>query len=241
MGILVYRDGSAANAAAATLIAAQLIEKPDSVLALPGVPMAEGVYARLCGMTGSGVLDWSDVTVFHESEFVGAQSGQPRSQAGFLRQQLYGKVNLREKNIRIPDGSAQDLTAACTDFEESIFAAGGLDLALVCVGRNGSVAYNEPARDLTGVTHVSALSETSAEDAAGRLPDGRAQAPRAVTMGVGTLMGAKKLVVLALGPAVADAAARMIGGPISGSLPASALQMHADAVFILDEAAAVKL
>ena len=241
MGILVYRDQTSASAAAATLIAAQIIEKPDSVLGLLGGNMLEGTYARLCGMTGSGLLDWSDIHAFHLSEFVGLRSDQNRSLGGFLSHYLYEKVNIHKSNIHVPDNCASDLSAACTAFEEQLLSTGGMDMALLYVGRNGHVAFNEPAAEFAPLTHVAPLTQSSLEENLSYFSDRPNTTPRVLTMGISTLLSARKLVVLALGSGVSNVAAQMINGPITPCVPASVLQLHQNVIYVLDEAAAVRL
>ncbi len=242
MSILVYRDMSAASAAAATLVAAQIIEKPDMVLGLPAGNMLEGVYARLCGMTGSGLLDWSDLHTLHVSEFVGFRPDLNRSLNGFLSHYLYSKVNAKRENIHMPDSCAQDLAAACTKYEELVMGLGGIDTALLSVGRNGHLAFNEPNREFTPLTHVSTLSQSTVEENMAYFADITLSGPpRAITLGMSTLLSAKKIVVLALGAGVADVVAKMINGPIAPAVPASILQLHPNTIFLLDEAAASRL
>jgi len=242
MSILVYRDQAAASAAAATLIAAQIIEKPDSVLGLSAGSMLEGTYARLCGMTGSGILDWSDIRAFHLSEFVGFRADQTKSLGGTLSKCLYDKINIRRENIFMPQSCQEDLALACTQYEEMLLNEGGMDVAFLMLGPDGSVAFNQPGQEFIPLTHVPTLSQSEMDEYIGYFSDRPASCiPKAITMGMGTIMSASKLIVLALGAAVADAARDMINGNVSSILPASVFQLHKNVIYILDEPAALKL
>lgn len=241
MGVLVYRDQATASEAAATLIAAQVIEKPQSVLGLCAGNMMEGIYAKLSVMTGSGLLDWSDIIAFNLSEFVGMRSNQNRSLGGFMSHYLFDKINARRLNLHAPESCAVDLAAACTSYEDEIANAGGMDLLLVYIGRNGHLAYNEPARDFTSLTHASPLTESSIEENMAYFTAATEETPRVITMGVSTILSAKRIIAVAVGQNIAEVAARVISGPITPGLPASVLQLHNDVTFILDEAGAMRL
>lgn len=234
MGILVYRDYTAACAAASTLFAAQIIEKPKSVFGFDAGGAPEGVYARLCGMTGSGLLDWSDIVVFTLSEIVSRSVSVPMPrQADFMYEKLFAKVNLRAENICLLDGDSQELDKTCAEFEDAIASLGGMDMLLLGVGKNGELGYNLPSREFAPVTHVSALS--------GVHPAEQGAQGQALTMGVGTIMNAERIIALVTGEEKAETAERMINGAISPLFPASALQMHRNVTYILDEAAAARL
>jgi len=193
-------------------------------------------------MTGSGILDWSDIKAFHISELVGFRSDHPKSIGSVLANCLYDKINIRRENVFLPQGCPEDFCLACTQYEETLLGEGGLDLALLALGRNGSIAFNEPGQEFMPVTHVPALSQTTVEEYISHFSDRTASfVPKAITLGMSAFMSARKLIVLALGFSVSDAAAQMINGNVSPSVPASMLQMHNNAVFILDEAAATKL
>lgn len=241
MGIMVYRDQTSANAAAATLFAAQIIEKPDSVLGLTAGAMTEGVYARLVGMTGSGMLDWSDITVFNMYEYVGIPQDHRKSAMGFLKHHLIGKVNLRSSRIHTMNGTSQDVNTATMRYEETIIDSGGLDMVLVNLGMDGHLAFNEPSRQFSPMSHCVSLSQSSLEESRAYFSDLSEAPGQVMAMGIGTIMSARKVVLVAYGSAIADTVYRMIQHAITPSLPASVLQMHQNVIYILDESAAARL
>ena len=230
MGILVYRDAASACAAAATLFAAQIIETPDSTLGFVTGTTPAGVYHRLVGMTTSGLLDWSDVKTFNLSEYAGLPAGHPESSLACMEEQLFDKVGIKRRNIHLPKADTKDLAAACSAYEDEIINAGGIDLMLLCLGRNGSIGFNAPGKEFPPVTHAVALpTEENAK-------------PRyAITMGIGTVMSARRIMMLATGEEKAEAVSRMLNNAVSPSLPATVLQLHRKVTYILDEAAASKI
>lgn len=222
MSVLVYRDKSIAGAAAATLLAAQVIEKPMSVLGLDYSEDIVPVYRALARMTADGLLDWSDITAFALSEHVWADGAQ--SIASRMQTLFYEHVNLDAGRRYTPDAEAADWSVACTDYEDGILRAGGIDLAFLAVGPDGSIAYNVGAPELAPVTHVE-----------------RTQDGRVVTVGLGTVMGAQKIVAYLVGGDKAAMAGQILNGPVTPQVPATYLQLHANVVFLLDEAAAAQL
>lgn len=222
MSILVYRDKTVAAAAAATLLAAQIIEKPMSALGLDYAEDLVPVYRALARMTADGLLDWSDAAAFALSEHVRADAERTiASQMGPL---LYERVNLKAERRFAPSAEAMDWSVACNDYEDAILRAGGMDMAFVSIGSDGSIARNLGAQELAPVTHVE-----------------RTEEGRVVTIGMSTVMSARKIVALLVGAEKADLAERIFNGPVTPQLPATYLLMHANAVFLLDEDAAARI
>ena len=222
MSILVYRDRSAAASAAATLIAAQVIAQPACVLGFGYEREASPVLRELVRMTGDGLLDWSDVTAFVLTEDVRRDAGRTRAET--LKERFFDRVGQPAGKRFVPDTGSADWSRSCSDFENAILREGGIDLAFVSVRADGGVAGNLPGDVLSPVTHVE------------RMPDGRL-----VTAGITTLMSARRLVVLMTGADKAEIAPQVFRGPVLPGVPAGYLQMHANAVFLLDEEAAAKL
>lgn len=222
MSVLVYRDKATACAAAATLLSACIIEKPASVLGLDCAPELQPIYRTVARMTSDGLLDWGDVKTFNLYEHVRADAEKSvEAQLGGL---LLDKVNLKASNRFAPRSEASDWSVVCNEYETSILSAGGLDTVFCAIRADGSVAYNLSASELAPVTHVE-----------------RTEEGRVVTVGLTTLMSAKRVVAVMLGQDKEDMAARVFGGSIVPTVPASYLQLHANAVFLLDESAAEKL
>lgn len=222
MSILVYRDKATAYAAAATLIAAGIIERPNSVLGLDWSAELQPIYRTLARMTADGLLDWSEVRSFNLYEHV--QVENDRLCETQLCAALYDRVNLLLENRRLPNTSGHDWSVVCNDYENAILDVGGFDTILCAVRADGSVAYNSGAQELAPVTHVE-----------------RTDSGRVVTVGMTTMMSSKRIVAVMTGLDKAATAGMICSGPITPNVPASYLQLHANAVFILDEDAAERI
>ena len=240
MSIVIAPSPEAACAHAAELVAALLAARPAAVLALPVGGTPRLVYAELRRRYRAGALSFARATVFSLDEYVGVSRDDGRSFHHTLRDQLYDHVDLAAEHIRAPDGAAADVDAAAASYDQAIAAAGGIDLALLGIGGNGHIAFNEPGSSFDSRTRVVALADDSRAAVAGAF-GGEAVPTRALTMGIATILAARRCVLLAYGAAKAEVIARAIQPPPSPALPASALQLHADATFILDAAAASRL
>ena len=219
MSVLVFSDGQTAAAAAATLLGGQLIEKPSLVLGVDAAAALVPAFASLRAMTANGLLSWSKATVFQLSERVREEGKQ--SLRAFLDQELLGELSLAQGQVLAPDDVSSDWADSCHRFEEAILQAGGLDVALITAGADGSLLFNGPEAEIAPTTHVELY-----------------QGDKIVTAGISTLMSSKKLIVLMTGRSMAETARRVIRGAVDSSLPASMLQLHAAATFLLDEEAA---
>ncbi len=219
MSVLVFRDGDTLFQAASTLLAGCIIEKPSSALGLDCAASLAPVYRRLAAMTDEGLLDWSTIRAFDLFEHVRADTDATAESR--MHVMLYDRVNIPPENIYAPNADARDWSVVCNDYENAILDAGGLDTVVCSVGADGRVAYNLPATELAPVTHVE-----------------RTEEGRVVTVGMSTIMSARRIVAVLSGGQLAKAAALIIGGPIVPGMPASYLQLHPNAVFMLDEDAA---
>lgn len=220
MSVLVFKEPAMACSAAATMIASALLEKPSLVLGLDPDPANQPVFRSLSAMTENGLIGWDRAKLFLLKEYV---SDSLSLKEEFLSA-FSDAVPCLKGILEVPPGASNDWAKDCGEFEEKIRLAGGLDLAFATLDEEGAVLFNVPDADLAPVTHVEALGEQ-----------------RTVTLGLGTLMSAKKLIILATGEKKARAAAQMIKGSIDCALPASLLRFHTSATFILDEAAAAYL
>lgn len=241
MRVIRVSDYQEVSRIAARLVADQVRERPRPVLALPtgGTPL--GMYQKLVDMVRSGDLDVGSVTTFNLDEYVGLPHDHEQSYHAFMRRHLFDQVQFDEARVHIPDGNAADPMQACVDYEAAVQAAGGLDLAILGIGANGHIAFNEPGCGLGSGVRVVRLSERTVLDNARFFAD-QAMVPRhAITMGVGTIRSARGLLLLASGEGKADALAAAIEGAVTSRCPASALQLHPSAVVLADEAAASKL
>jgi glucosamine-6-phosphate deaminase len=237
--VLIESDGQAVAAKAASLVEALVRARPACVVGLAAGATPLAMYARLTDPARS--LDISRATVFGLDEYLGLDAQHPASCALTLRRHFIDGAGIAPERVHLLDGAAEgDLAAYCTSYEERIKTAGGLDLQILGLGVNGHVGFNEPGSGLASRTRLVGLrSSTRTTNAPIFAP---AEVPKAaLTTGIGTILGARRILLLATGPSKADAVAKMIEGPVSALVPASALQLHPDAVVVLDRAAAAGL
>ena len=242
MNVRVFRSAEEAGHAAATAVAAQLGRKPSSVIGLPTGRTSLAVYDALAMLHENGEADFSQAHTFNIDEFVGIASSDKRSYCAFMQKHLFSRINLPGSHIHFLNGGAADHQAECRRFERDLASLGGLDLLLLGIGGNAHIGFNEPARVLGARTHRTRLAlETRRANASlfgGRLD----RVPReALTMGVGTMLDARSIVLIATGRSKARAVASMFGGGVSTSQPASLLQLHPNVEIILDLPSAEKL
>lgn len=237
----VFKTAHQVGQAAATLIAAQLLRKPDSILGLATGSSPIPTYDALVAMHEAGVLDFSRAVSFNLDEYVGLSPEHPCSYHYFMQEHLFSRVNIREENVHIPDGSAADLQSAARAYDAAILAAGGIDLQLLGIGRNGHIGFNEPGEHFVYGCHKVALSESTI-NANKRFFDSEDDVPRyAVSLGIGSIMQARQVLLIATGADKAEAVRRALEGDVSPLWQASILRTHPDVVFLLDEAAASRL
>jgi len=219
---------------AAAIIAAQVVKKPDCVLGLATGSTPIGTYEELVKMYKDGLLDFSGVSVFNLDEYYGTPITDPNSYYYFMHDNLFNHVNIVEENTNIPNGMAPDALAECKAYEAAIKAAGGVDLQLLGIGPNGHIGFNEPDDVfVTETQHVKLTDSTI--DANARFYASRDEVPTtALTMGIGTIMKAKSVLLIAAANKK-DIVEKAVYGPVTPQVPASVLQYHKDATFILVE------
>lgn len=226
---------------AAETIAGAIRSKPNSVLGLATGGTPVGCYRELIRMHKEEGLDFSRVVTFNLDEYIGLPPTHPQSYRYFMDENLFHHVNIKIENTHVPNGLSDDPQRTCKGFEEAIRKAGGIDLQLLGIGANGHIAFNEPGSPFDSRTRVVNLSERTIEDNA-RFFKSIDEVPRqALSMGIGTIMEARKIVLLASGVRKAEVVAKSVEGSITTDVPASVLQRHPDCTFILDEEAASKL
>jgi glucosamine-6-phosphate deaminase len=200
------------------------------------------VYDGLGRLAERGRIDFSRAVTFNLDEFVGLAPGDPGSYRAFMERHLFSRVGIPRRRARVLDGSAADLEAECAGFERAIEAAGGIDLLLLGIGLNGHIGFNEPGPGLVAATHKTTLTSQTRRANAGPFGGNPRRVPReALTMGIGTILRARRIVLLATGRSKAPVVRRAIEGPVTTLLPASLLQLHADVEFVLDRDAASRL
>ena len=234
MRILICDDYEDLSKQAAKMVASQIFLKPDSVIGLPTGSTPLGMYAQLSEMYGAGETDFSSVVTFNLDEYYPIDQADPQSYYSFMNEHFYKKVNLKRENIHIPNGSARDVAAECSKYDELIEACGGIDLQVLGIGENGHIGFNEPARELNDKTHLIRLTdETIAANS--RFFQSADEVPcYALTVGMATIMKAKKIVLLVSGEAKRAPLKKLLTGKISTDVPATVLNLHPDAVIITD-------
>ncbi|WP_146362954.1 glucosamine-6-phosphate deaminase [Arthrobacter yangruifuii] len=180
----------------------------------------------------------SALNAFALDEYVGLAPDHPESYAAVIRREVTDRLGLDPRRVHVPDGGAADLPAACAGFEAAIRAAGGIDLQILGIGRNGHIGFNEPTSSLASRTRVKTLMSATRKDNARFFADASQVPSLCLTQGLGTIMEARKVVLVAQGKAKAQAVARAVEGPLASMCPASVLQMHPQATFVLDREAA---
>lgn len=238
MNVCVYPNGDLAAVAAAVLIAGQVIDKPKSVLGLATGSTPLPIYRELISMWHRGVIDFGSVTTYNLDEYVGLGPDHPCSYRRFMQENLFSHINVPQSNIHIPNGLAQDVDAECAAYDAAIAAAGRLDLQLLGLGANGHIGFNEPAAVFTTHSYCVRLSEQTLKDNRRFFEDGAPMPTHALTMGIASIMQAKRIVLVATGKNKAAAVRAMIEGPVDPMVPASILQMHRHATILLDADAA---
>jgi glucosamine-6-phosphate deaminase len=219
----------------------RLRSAPASVLGLPTGGTPRRVYAALTASFRAGLSDWRSVVTFNLDEYRGLGREHPQSYAHYMRQELFDHVNCPAASIHIPDGLAPDPVAEAARYETAITAAGGIDLLLLGLGQNGHIGFNEPGSPHDSMTRLVTLAPNTIARNARYFPAGTAPPSEAITMGIGTILRARQLVLLVTGEAKADALLASIEGPVGDAMPGSALQRHDDVLIVADEAAASAL
>jgi len=242
MLVILKRDNEEVNEQAAQFIAGAIRKKPSLTLGLATGNTMVGLYQHLARLHRAGSLDFSQVTTFNLDEYLGLPASHPQSFHRFMRENFFRHVNVPSRNIHIPDGGIRgDYDAYCATYEQAIRAAGGIDLQLLGIGRNGHIGFNELTSSLASRTRLKVLSRETLDDNTKFFAPGEESPRCAITMGIGTILEARKILLLATGASKAAAVAKSIEGPITCAVSASSLQLHPDVTFLLDGPAAAQL
>ncbi|MCL2225466.1 MAG: glucosamine-6-phosphate deaminase [Defluviitaleaceae bacterium] len=231
--IFVEKDYAALSRRSAQIIKARLEEKAASVLGLATGSTPIGTYEELVRLFNAGEIDFSQVTAFNLDEYFPVTKENNQSYAYFMRKNLFGFVNVKETNI--PNGEAKNHETECAEYEKKIAASGGIDLQILGIGNNGHIGFNEPTDVFPSVTHYVEL-DASTIKANARFFANESEVPRhAITMGIKTIMQAKKILLLASGAGKANIIRDALFGAITPANPSSVLQLHHDVTVIVDE------
>ena len=241
MEIIIQPTAEAASAIAASIVVRQLREHPRTVLGLATGSTPLRLYRELVRRHREEGLDFSQVTSFNLDEYVGLPPDHPQSYHRFMQENLFSQVNLDPQRVHLPDGMSDDIPGSCRRYEEQIRAAGGIDLQVLGIGSDGHIGFNEPTSSLASRTRIKTLTAETRRDNA-RFFDSIDDVPKhVITMGIGTIMDARRCLLLAFGENKARVVAGLVEGAVTAMNPASMLQLHPVVKVVLDEPAASAL
>lgn len=238
MKLIVVNNYEELSKVAAKEFSKVIKEKENAVLGLATGGSPVGMYKELIRMYEQKELNFSKITTVNLDEYIGLNPEHNQSYRYFMNNNLFNHINIDKSNTFVPNGLAEDLEAQCKEYDQKIVELGGIDIQLLGVGNNGHIAFNEPNSELSSGTHIISLTDNTIE-ANARFFDNIDDVPRkAITMGVGGIMKAKKIILIASGESKAEAIKGIFSGKITTANPATMLQMHRDVTIIVDEAAA---
>ncbi|MCM8788623.1 MAG: glucosamine-6-phosphate deaminase, partial [Candidatus Omnitrophica bacterium] len=238
MRVIIRKTYEEISVEAANLVKARIEKKPDLVLGLATGSSPLGLYKELIGMNKKNLISFRKVRTFNLDEYYGLSGDHPQSYRYFMNINFFNHIDIDKSNTMVPDGTATDWEEFCRYYENQIKKTGGIDLQVLGIGSDGHIAFNEPASPLSSRTRLVALDAQTIEDNS-RFFENKNQVPRfALSMGVGTILEAKEIILIANGKNKATAIAHAIEGPVTSLISASALQMHQKVTFFLDEEAA---
>ncbi|MCQ0023743.1 glucosamine-6-phosphate deaminase [Streptomyces somaliensis DSM 40738] len=242
MEVVIVRDAEAGGELVAGAVADLLRRKPDALLGVATGSTPLPVYDALGAMVRSGAVDVSRLRIAQLDEYVGLPAGHPGSYRSTVLRQVVEPLGLDPASFMSPDGTADDVRAACEAYDAALAEAGGVDLQILGIGTDGHIGFNEPCSSLASRTRIKTLTEQTRADNARFFGGDADRVPQhVVTQGIGTILDARHLVLLATGERKAEAVARAVEGPLAAFVPASALQLHPHATVVVDEAAASRL
>ena len=237
MEIKVFENAEEIAVAAAELYKELLTEKPDAVLGLATGATPVPTYEKIIEMYNNGEISFKDVTTFNLDEYCDLDKNDKNSYYTFMHENLFNSVDIKEENVNFLDGNAADYDEESKRYAEAIKAAGGIDLQLLGIGTNGHIAFNEPADEFTDEAFKVTLTQSTINS--NQKYFGDVPMPRyAMTMGIGSIMRSKKILLIATGAAKADAIKKLASGEVTPQVPCSILNNHPDAIIMVDKAAA---
>lgn len=236
--IIVANDYNDMSKKAANMVAAQILLKPNSVLGLATGSTPLMIYTNLIKLFIDETISFNQVTTFNLDEYVGIQPENINSYHYYMEENFFKHINIKKENRFVPAGTSKDIESECIRYEAKIRSKGGIDFQVLGIGNNGHIGFNEPDLKFEAVTHSINLDDETIR-ANSRFFNSEEEVPKkAITMGVRTIMNARKVILLANGSNKAETVFKSIYGKIDPKLPASILQLHPDVTFILDKAAA---
>ena len=241
MRLIVVKDYEEMSAAAARFVAGQIYLKPNSVLGLATGSTPLLMYQKLVRLHESLGLDFSQATSFNLDEYIGLPIEDKNSYHFFMQENFFRHISIKAAKIFIPNGNAEDIEAECKNYDLLIAQKGGIDLQILGIGNNAHIGFNEPDIKFEATTHKVTLDAQTIQANARFFPSMEDVPRYAISMGIKTIMHARKVVLLANGENKADAIYKTVYGAVRPDAPASILQLHQDVTLILDKAAASKL
>lgn len=238
MHVVIVKHPDDAADYSAKIFVRQILRDPRSVLGLATGTSPVSLYQELIAAYKAGEISFRDVTTFNLDEYLGLPCMHPQSYQYFMAETLFNHIDINKERTFIPSSNLENTRASCIEYENNITQRGGIDLQLLGIGRNGHIGFNEPSSGLSSRTRVKTLTAETIQDNARFFSTDESQPELAITMGIGTILESKQIVLLATGQAKAQAVVSAIEGPLSVFCPASALQTHVNTVCVLDEAAA---
>ncbi|MBF8437741.1 glucosamine-6-phosphate deaminase [Halanaerobiaceae bacterium Z-7014] len=241
MRVEIVKDYGKLSRKAARFVSGLIEMNPQAALGLPTGSTPLGLYEELVDIHEEYDLDFSYVKTFNLDEYIGLSRDHTRSYYNYLQENFIQKVNLKSRNTYFIDGKAPDKKEECNKYEEKILQVGGLDLVILGIGRNGHIGFNEPAEELIAKTHQVELAKETIE-ANSRFFESKEEVPQgALTMGVGTILNADQILLIANGNSKAAAIERLFSGKISTNFPASLLHTHPAVTVMIDQEAAERI
>ena len=241
MEIIILPTPAEVGRVAAAAIASVVARKPSAVIGLATGSSPQGIYTELARRVAAGEISFAEARGFALDEYVGIPLEHPESYASVIARDVVGPLGFDPSRVRVPDGRAADLEFAAKEYDAAIRAAGGIDVQILGIGPNGHIGFNEPTSSFASRTRIKTLAPATRE-ANARFFDSIDQVPtHCMTQGLGTILEAGRLVLVAQGAAKADAIAAAVEGPLSSFVPGSALQLHEHATVVVDEEAAAGL
>lgn len=242
MLVRITEDYAQLSREAARILANAVHAKPDLRLGLATGSTPLGLYRELIKLHRAGSLDLSRVVTFNLDEYIGIPESHPASFHAYMRQNFFDHVNVAPENIHIPDGKMRhNFEEYCDRYEAEIRAAGGIDLQVLGIGKEGHIGFNEPSSSLASRTRPKVLTRSTVEDNRHFFAEDEEPPRIAITMGIGTILESRRILLLASGPSKARPLALAVEGPVTSSVSASALQLHRDVTVVADQAAAANL
>lgn len=239
--VIIVRDPTEAGSVAASIFAQQITTNPATVLGLATGSTPLTTYAALAAAVAEGPIDVSGVRGFALDEYLGVPPEHPESYRSVITREVVEPLGLNPDYVFTPRGTGPGVTQAGAEYEAMIAEAGGVDIQILGIGSNGHVGFNEPGSSLASSTRIKALAEQTRKDNSRFFSSPEEVPTHCITQGLGTILRAKQLVLLAFGANKAQAVAAALEGPVSSAVPGSVIQQHARATVIIDEAAAAGL